>query len=263
MSLKGFREKYEGEKIGFPPGSYVGQCLSLVKQYLREEYKIYPPPSGVGSAWGYWINFPTPLPSVLKKVPYKKGLVPKRGWIPVWNKNTGGGHGHIAIVLEASSDHFYSFDQNWFGKQAHRQKHNYSNIYGYLVPKGESMPDTGKITIDQSTFEELVTKSSKYDSFNSAGYENVEQVNNKLDELRQESKSANDARKQAAEMAEVSRRELTDFIAALADDQHLKTRQDKSEILSVASRYGTLLGNYEDLSIKYQKGTVGKQEIRT
>lgn len=127
------------------------------------------------------------------------------------------------------------------------------NLYPLIRNYNEgSMPDDGNIEISKKTFEELVTKSDRYDKFVRAGYDSAEKMLNKFDELKNEAKTANDGRKQAEEAAEISRKELRDFIATLADDQHLKTRQDKAEIISVASRYGVLMGNYEDISIKYQ-----------
>ncbi len=90
----------------------------------------------MNAAYGYWTNFPDPLGTVLKKVPNTPELVPERGWIAVWNKNVGGGYGHIAIVLEADVKKFISLDQNWGGKHAHEVAHDYKNVYGFLAPVG-------------------------------------------------------------------------------------------------------------------------------
>lgn len=138
-----FISRYQGKTIGYPPGSYVGECLSLVKQYIKERYGINPPPSGCNAARCYWSLFPDPLGEKFKLVRNTADVIPKKGWIPVWNANVGGGYGHIAIVSDdnATIHRFNSFDQNWGGRQAHIVDHDYSHVEGFLVPKEETMPD--------------------------------------------------------------------------------------------------------------------------
>jgi len=141
MTTDQFVAKYEGKTIGFPGTDYLGECLSLCKQYIQEMYNIYPPASGCNGARCYWSLFPHPLGTVLKKIPNTPTLVPQKGWIAVWDENTGGGYGHIAIVLSASVDNFVSLDQNWNGRHAHKVTHDYKHVYGFLAPikEGEDM----------------------------------------------------------------------------------------------------------------------------
>ena len=135
-----FVKKYKGKTLGYPnSNNYKGECLSLCKHFIKEYYKIYPPASGCNGARCYWSKFPNPLGTVLKKVPNTLDLIPKKGWIVVWNKKVGLGFGHIAIILEANVNTFVSFDQNYRGKHAHKVTHNYNNVYGFLIPK--SMPE--------------------------------------------------------------------------------------------------------------------------
>ena len=61
MTFNEFVTKYEGKTVGYPDGSFVGECLSLVKVYMKETLGFNPPPSGSNSAYGYWSNFPKPL----------------------------------------------------------------------------------------------------------------------------------------------------------------------------------------------------------
>lgn len=136
-----FIERYSGKQIGFPGNSYMGECLSLVKQFIKEYYLIAPPASGCNGARCYWSEFPNPLGHVLKKVPNTPDLVPKKGWIAVWDENTGGGYGHIGIVVNATKSTFTSFDQNWGGRHAHLVAHNYDHVYGFLVPLRETIED--------------------------------------------------------------------------------------------------------------------------
>ena len=129
---------YEGKTVGYPAGSYVGECLSLSKHHIKEVLGINPPASGCNGARCYWSMFPNPLGTVLKKIKNTDDLIPKRGWIVVWNGNVGKGYGHIASILSATKTSFVSLDQNWGGRHAHRVTHNYNNVYGFLAPLNES-----------------------------------------------------------------------------------------------------------------------------
>lgn len=171
-----FVAKYNGQTLGYPAGSYVGECLSLVKIYIKERYGINPPPSGCNAARCYWSVFPDPLGSVLKRVPNTPELVPQEGWIGVWDGDVGNGYGHIDIVLKgATTSQFTGFDQNWGGRHAHTVTHNYNNVYGFLVPKEEDMATievpiedwekvrTNSETLDKVTDRLKVPRNSKFD----------------------------------------------------------------------------------------------------
>ena len=144
ISLDEFIEKYKGKSVGYPNDNYFkGECLSLVKWYIKEVFGIDPPASGCNGARCYWSIFPSPLDSIFEKVPNTPNLVPKRGWVAVWDGSVGGGAGHIAIVADdkATKSTFNSFDSNWGSKTAQIVTHNYNNVYGFLVPKGNNMSD--------------------------------------------------------------------------------------------------------------------------
>ena len=144
ISLDEFIEKYKGKSVGYPNDNYFkGECLSLVKWYIKEVFGIDPPASGCNGSRCYWSIFPSPLDSIFEKVPNRPDLVPKRGWVAVWDGSVGGGAGHIAIVADdkATKSTFNSFDSNWGSKTAQIVTHNYNNVYGFLVPKGNNMSD--------------------------------------------------------------------------------------------------------------------------
>lgn len=143
MTLDQFIQKYKGKTVCYPEGKYCGQCLSLVKIYIKEVFGIDPPASGCNGARCYWSIFPSPLDSIFEKVPNRPDLVPKKGWVAVWDGNVGGGAGHIGIVADdkATKSTFNSFDSNWGSKTAQIVTHNYNNVYGFLVPKGNNMSD--------------------------------------------------------------------------------------------------------------------------
>src|SRR3972149_1447582 len=113
MTLQQFIDKYNGKTKGYPnDSSYYGECLSIVKLYIKEVFGINPPPSGSNSAYGYWSNFPNPLGTVFNKVANTPTGVPKKGDIPIWNTNVGGGAGHIDIFISGDVNSFTGFDQN-------------------------------------------------------------------------------------------------------------------------------------------------------
>lgn len=144
ISLDEFIEKYKGKSVGYPNDNYFkGECLSLTKWYIKEVFGIDPPASGCNGARCYWSIFPSPLDSIFEKVPNRPDLVPKKGWVAVWDGSVGGGAGHIAIVADdkATKSTFNSFDSNWGSKTAQIVTHNYNNVYGFLVPKGNNMSD--------------------------------------------------------------------------------------------------------------------------
>jgi len=143
ISLDEFIQKYKGKTVCYPEGKYCGQCLSLVKWYIKEVFGIDPPASGCNGARCYWSIFPSPLDSIFEKVPNRPDLVPKKGWVAVWDGSVGSGAGHIGIVADdkATKSTFNSFDSNWGSKTAQIVTHNYNNVYGFLVPKGNNMSD--------------------------------------------------------------------------------------------------------------------------
>lgn len=134
MTLQKYIDETLGKIICYPAGQYCGECLSLAKDYIKKRYGINPPPSGSGSAYGYWSNFPNPLSTIFKKVANTPTGVPKAGDIMIWGTGVGK-YGHISIFVEGTASSFRSFDQNWGGRQAHIQGHYYNNVVGWLTPK--------------------------------------------------------------------------------------------------------------------------------
>jgi len=144
FSLDEFIQKWKGKKADWD-GAYAGQCVDLFRYYCDEVLGIKQP-AGVWGAVNFWTDFDTDpvLSSNFTKVPNRPDLVPKKGWVAVWNFNAGGGYGHIAICTgeNTGTQYFKSFDQNW-SKISYCEivNHNYNNVYGFLVPKGNNMSD--------------------------------------------------------------------------------------------------------------------------
>ena len=136
MTLLEFLNKYLGKTKGYPTDSfYLGQCLSIVKLYIKECFGIDPPPSGTNSAYGYWSNFPNPLGTKFQKILNYKDTIPESGWIAIWQPWDGNQYGHIAIVSEGcTTGTLKNYAQNWTSKVFQLESNRYTNVIGFLKP---------------------------------------------------------------------------------------------------------------------------------
>ena len=138
MNYDEFVKAYNGKATDYD-GAYGAQCVDLIKLYLDKVFGIKP--GSWGNAKYYWINFSkhSELTKNFTKIENTPSFVPKRGDIMVWNGNKGNGAGHVAICTgEGNTSGFYSYDQNWNGKEMHRVKHYYDDVYGVLRPKNQA-----------------------------------------------------------------------------------------------------------------------------
>lgn len=135
-TLEQFLSDYLGKSKGYPDGKFVGECLSIVKIYIKECFGIEPPPSGTNSAYGYWSNFPNPLGTVFEKVKNTDDLIPEKGWIGImepWDSNPCG---HIFIVADGSTKSICkNWAQNWTSRTFQLESNRYTNVIGFLKPK--------------------------------------------------------------------------------------------------------------------------------
>lgn len=96
----------------------------------------------------------------------------KNGDLVVWGNAP---YGHIAIADgDSRSFSFYSYDQNWNGKEMHRQKHNYKDVYGSLRPIDQDKVNGLKFTIE--TIMNLDLYSKLYADLQNAFHGNKEQL---------------------------------------------------------------------------------------
>lgn len=140
MTYQDFVDKYLGQTKGYPTDDYYkGQCLSIVKLYIKEYFGIDPPPSGTNSAYGYWSNFPDPLGTKFTKILNYKDTVPEAGWIAIWEPWASNEYGHIAIVAEGSTTGtLKNYAQNWTSKVFQLESNRYTNVVGFLKPIKDS-----------------------------------------------------------------------------------------------------------------------------
>lgn len=178
MTLQEFVNKYNGKKIEVAGSSALNQCVDLANAYIKEV---------LGLPIIEWTNakdFPLRGGDNYTFIPNTPEGVPQEGDLIVW----GGTYGHIAIFLRGDVNSFTSFDQNFpEGSACHEQWHNYANVTGWMRPKYKEP----MITISTATFEDLVTKATKYDEFVSHGYQTADDVDAIIQKQQQEIQDKN------------------------------------------------------------------------
>lgn len=158
MNLQEFKNKYLGKQVEYhsydPAAKY--QCVDLANAYIKEVLNLTPI---IGT---HAKDFPTKYnKDEFDWIPNTPTGVPNPGDIIIWNGRSGGGYGHIAIVLDADVNRFTSLDQNWSRKQRVTvENHNYTNVSGWLRPKKGNMalPDNYADIVHNSVQWEEVVK---------------------------------------------------------------------------------------------------------
>lgn len=161
-SLQQFREwSVAKKKVANPNGTYPGQCVSLVQQYLTQVFNIPFAPRG---------NAKDFVPPTFKRV---TGAV-KKGDIIRYGSNYGGGYGHIGLI----DDDGYYLDQNGIRVLAvGRQRYPFSGInaiyrptkkFNIKTPKPKY--STYKVNVVAARFRSAPTTASKTTSVRQKGY---------------------------------------------------------------------------------------------
>lgn len=135
MTLNEFLNKYKvGKSYGYN-GTYIGECVSLVKNYIKEVLGVTP--QAIGNAKDYWSKRNGAyLKGIFTPIANTPSFVPQRGDVFV---RTSGTYGHIGIVLEATKDYFYTVEQNYNGCRVVKNiKHTDWNNVNFLRPKNQS-----------------------------------------------------------------------------------------------------------------------------
>ena len=101
--LKEFIPKYQGQLVAAPDGSFPGQCVSLVKQWL--DFCGWPALRGNAINWQY--NGDGKTYKFFKNYAW---TVPNPGDMCVFKV---GPYGHIGIVVQANLSNMLVFNQNW------------------------------------------------------------------------------------------------------------------------------------------------------
>ena len=138
-------------------GAYGWQCFDLANMYWNKLFGHGL--RGQGAADIPNVNNFKGEAKVYNNTPSFKA---QAGDIVVFNRNYGGGYGHVAIVLNGNQDgkymKFVSLDQNWFGggsaktEVAQRIVHNYDFPMWFIRPiyKSETAKKTTTVKSEQS-----------------------------------------------------------------------------------------------------------------
>lgn len=141
MTYDEFIKKHNGVAVNYD-GAAGKQCVDLATAYFNEVFG-----SGIKNFWydahHFWDLFDknTWLKANFTKVKNTPSFVPKKGDIVVWGGSLNGGIGHVAIATgEGNTKYFYSYDQNWTGRNdpCTKIKHNYNHVLGVLRPKNQN-----------------------------------------------------------------------------------------------------------------------------
>lgn len=135
MTLNEFLKKYRvGKSYGYN-GTYVGECVSLVKCYIKEVLGVTP--KSIGNAKDYWSKRGSSyIKGMFTPIANTPSFIPQRGDVFVRSSGT---YGHIGIVLEATADYFYTVEQNYNGCRVVKNiKHTDWKNINFLRPKNQS-----------------------------------------------------------------------------------------------------------------------------
>ena len=172
MFFEDFIKQWDGKTSDFD-GKYSGQCVDLYRFYCQDVLGIPQSPSVVGAA-DIWNNFLKDYFDAIKNAPEN---FPLNGDVIIWNKNAGGGYGHVGMVFSATANAFKSFDQHWrLDNKSHIESHDYKNVLGWLRPKPQQ-PDL------KDQLESCLTDREKFWKERDAANENVKKMEGKLSTL--------------------------------------------------------------------------------
>lgn len=130
MTLDKFVITYKVGKSYDYAGGYKGECVSLVKRYIRDVLGFYP--QSIGNAKEYWLK----RNGSYIKAHFKPVSKPKRGDLFV---RTSGTYGHIGIVFSAGDTTYYTIEQNKGGcRVVTNEVRKYESDYHFLRPLNQA-----------------------------------------------------------------------------------------------------------------------------
>lgn len=183
ITFQEFIAKYTGQSVTFP-NCAPNECMTLLHAYISEVYGLTDP-AILATPLAYQVftlfpqlngnNYFTRIENTLTNVP-------NSGDIIIFDKDADGtgDAGHVCLFIRGDANNFTSFDSNWpTGSLPHLQTHTYldsngKGVLGWLTPAPQGT------FVDTATFDQLVSKSTAFDSFVTAGYPSVDAINTKL-----------------------------------------------------------------------------------
>jgi hypothetical protein len=138
MTLKEILDKWFDKTIPYPdpdPYKLQGQCVQFIR-YCLEMFYGFPQWKPQRGAADFWDSYDTDhvMYCFFDRIPNTPDFVPQEGDICIWNKNKGGGYGHIAIVYgeEQNVNMMTCIEQNWQPLKVSVVTHNYNDVIGFL-----------------------------------------------------------------------------------------------------------------------------------
>lgn len=143
MTLDKFVITYKVGKSYNYAGGYKGECVSLVKRYIRDVLGFTP--QSIGNAKEYWLK----RNGSYIKAHFKPVSKPKRGDLFV---RTSGTYGHIGIVFSAGDTTYYTIEQNKGGcRVVTNEVRKYESDYHFLRPLNQANIGADRTVPTQST----------------------------------------------------------------------------------------------------------------
>ena len=133
MTVEQFVETYNGKKVDYD-GHYGAQCVDLFRQYCKDVLEIPHTGGVVGASELYTKYEAMPLEKrYFKRIPYKAGMQPEAGDVVIFAPTKSNKYGHVAIVLDASSEEIAVFEQDGFKQNgAYVRSGKYERVLGFL-----------------------------------------------------------------------------------------------------------------------------------
>jgi cell wall-associated NlpC family hydrolase len=138
MTLKQIADDWLGKTAPYPepdPYEVKGQCVQFIRYLLRDFYKKsqWRPRAGAADFWNSY-DTDTNIKIHFEKIPNTPDFIPQEGDIVIWNKNKGGGYGHIAVVYgdKQSVKKMTCLEQNWKPLIVSIEEHDYKDVLGFF-----------------------------------------------------------------------------------------------------------------------------------
>lgn len=145
IKLSEFKNNFKNGKSYGWQGGYIGECVSLVKNYISSVLGITP--QSIGNAKYYWLNrncdYIKKNFNCITKGPAQPGDIFVR---------TTGTYGHVGIVLSANNKEFKTIEQNAGGSRVVSNKtHTYDDDIHFLRPKNQKNIDIKPAPVYKTT----------------------------------------------------------------------------------------------------------------
>lgn len=173
MKFSKFIKTYEiGKSYTAPDGTYKGECVSLVKRYIKDVLGVEP--QSIGDAKQYWLKRKEKYIKSLFK-PLKKGAKLQKGDVFV---RTTGTYGHVGILTRVDKDRIYTIEQNNGGSRVVKQMSYSIDVdFHYLRPLNQENINN-KPTVNAGDVVKLTNANVLYKNANKKAFLLVSDVSN-------------------------------------------------------------------------------------